>query len=441
MVPGKDDDAQGFAGAGGGLGRQSMHSVAAAVGAAVLGNDTTRHAGGGHGDAEPSDAANDSAPSVDGAPSLTPLVAVLPDLVQRAERARQRFTLVLARPGDGVAPGDPVPPVHPAELAGLAAAVHASLEPGQQLYSSGDRHVAAILDGKSHRRTTALMESAAGAGAPTFTWVACHYPEDARSAAGLVNLAEHHLDGVPLTVADDDIGGAMWWRSRGFLSVVLGSAAALLLGLLFLVGGGSHHSPARSGPSNSGFLDTTGGSGSTGSTGSTGPTGSTGSSTAAGPGGSRPTTGPTTPSKPGVVPPAGSPSTTVPTHGTGTNPTPTSTTPTTTQAQGGGGAGANKTAMVAQDTTSTSLLQTGLLFRHVTMTATLSSATATVPSGQTITFAANNGFGSCTATTNGSGVASCSVQQLLTATAPTSYTATFAGITNFAGSAASATIK
>jgi hypothetical protein len=31
MVPGKDDDAQDFAGVGGGLGRQSMHSVAAAV--------------------------------------------------------------------------------------------------------------------------------------------------------------------------------------------------------------------------------------------------------------------------------------------------------------------------------------------------------------------------------------------------------------------------
>jgi hypothetical protein len=75
------------------------------------------------------------------------------------------------------------------------------------------------------------------------------------------------------------------------------------------------------------------------------------------------------------------------------------------------------------------------------MTATLSSVSATVPSGQTITFVANNGFGSCTATTNGSGVAACSVQQLLTATAPTGYTATFAGITNFAGSTASATIK
>ena len=113
MVPGTHDDAD-LGAAGTDLGDESVRSVAAAVGAAVLAQDTPPASAADAADeawrralgdgAELPSADDRGAPAGSPAPLLPPLVAMLPDVVRRAERNRERFTLVLARPGRPSAP-------------------------------------------------------------------------------------------------------------------------------------------------------------------------------------------------------------------------------------------------------------------------------------------------------------------------------------------------
>jgi PKD repeat protein len=97
------------------------------------------------------------------------------------------------------------------------------------------------------------------------------------------------------------------------------------------------------------------------------------------------------------------------------------------------------TTVVAANTTVVS----GLLSRTVTMTATLTSnVTGTGLAGQSISFAANSSIAAgCSATTNSSGVASCSVQLNLLSNDPTSYAASYAGSTDYLSSSGGATVK
>jgi hypothetical protein len=60
--------------------------------------------------------------------------------------------------------------------------------------------------------------------------------------------------------------------------------------------------------------------------------------------------------------------------------------------------------------------------------------------GQPVTFTANNNAGSCSATTDSSGVASCTIALGLLAEAPTAFTAAFGGTTDFQASSGSAAV-
>jgi hypothetical protein len=83
-----------------------------------------------------------------------------------------------------------------------------------------------------------------------------------------------------------------------------------------------------------------------------------------------------------------------------------------------------------------------LTSRSVTMTGTLTSTvTSGAISGRTVTFTANSGGGTCSATTNGSGVASCTVQLGLVNLNPSSYSATFGGDTDYLSSSGSAAVS
>jgi hypothetical protein len=370
MIPGQHDDIDGRESGAGNV-HETMASLAAAIEAAVLVQDTpqagsagpdpkevARHAARAQATA-PVSADDGSHPEVAagagaaaaGALALPSIVGTLPDLVHRAERNHERFTLVLARPGGSAVNGEPVPTPEPGSVAELAAAVSASLWSGQELYSYGSTHLAVVIDGKSRRHTSALMQRAAVGGAPTFTWVACHYRDDARNAASLLDLAMHHLDGTALAEGEEIGGAAVWWRTRGFLSAALGSAAALVLGLLFMTGGSPATTPVRSNQGGSISVDTSGQS-STGSGATTG-TGAPGRVPAAVPGtptgGGHPVSGPGThlPTT-GGPPPANPPKGTTSTGGT------SSTTSTGgSGGSGGGGAGTTTTTTAHPGTTTT----------------------------------------------------------------------------------------
>jgi PKD repeat protein len=92
-------------------------------------------------------------------------------------------------------------------------------------------------------------------------------------------------------------------------------------------------------------------------------------------------------------------------------------------------------------TASTTKIQDGLIGgRDVTMTATLTSnVTGATISGQTLTFVTSGV--SCTGVTNGSGVASCTVEIPLLHKNPTSYTAAFGGSTDYLGSIGAAVVN
>ncbi len=97
------------------------------------------------------------------------------------------------------------------------------------------------------------------------------------------------------------------------------------------------------------------------------------------------------------------------------------------------------TSVTASATTMTDNVLTG---RKVTMTATLTSnVTGGTIGGQTLTFTASPGGESCSAVTNGSGVASCTVQIPLLKANPTSYGAAFSGSTDYLPSSGTATVS
>jgi len=250
--PGRQDDKFDAAGAAVEAPSDEASGLAAAVGAAV------------HADAAAVGTDSRRSPS---APEPAAIGAALTDIVQRAGHSGRPFTMVLARPGTAAVAGEPVPTPAAEDVAALTAACA-----GHAMYTWGPSHVAVILDGKSRRKANDVMHRVAASGAPTFTWVAVRYPEDSRSAVGLLDAAANQLDGTELA-ADGGLGAvadAAWWKGRGFLSAAIGSAAALLLGLLFMTGGGASNVAAKSHLATTGAISAVGASQSSGNTGSGG---------------------------------------------------------------------------------------------------------------------------------------------------------------------------
>ncbi|HEY1827631.1 MAG TPA: PKD domain-containing protein [Acidimicrobiales bacterium] len=96
------------------------------------------------------------------------------------------------------------------------------------------------------------------------------------------------------------------------------------------------------------------------------------------------------------------------------------------------------TTVVASTTTLNEGLLTG---RSITMTATLtSSVTGAAIAGQSVTFTATPSGVSCSATTNGAGVASCTKGIPLLDVSPTTYTAAFAGSTDYLAGSGKGTV-
>lgn len=168
---------------------------------------------------------------VDGSLHLYAMDSVMADIVSQAAAARGAFTLVMARPGPGVTPGEPVPTSTPAEVEDLAAALAVSVNDNQPLLRAGAQHLAVVLPGGARagrREAMDVMRAAASQGAPLFTWASAHYPSDATTAGGLVEVASSRLDGTPAErVAEEDGSG----RKRSIAAVWAGVAAALLVGL------------------------------------------------------------------------------------------------------------------------------------------------------------------------------------------------------------------
>jgi hypothetical protein len=208
---------------------------------------------------------------------LVSIEAALPDIISRAEHSGDPFMLMLARPGGPATAGVPVPAASPADVADLGAALSMALSPSHVLYSAGAAHLAVVLPGKSQRDAVALTRRAAEGGAPTFTWVACRYPKDARTARGLLQLAAHRLDGADRAVAEE-FGAVPWWRGRSALAAI-GAAAVLVMALLLATGGKPGPAdPTTLHQASGGSLPPGGGSGASGSGGS-GATGTSGGAT------------------------------------------------------------------------------------------------------------------------------------------------------------------
>ena len=231
-------------------------------------------------DAKPQSSA--TATQVDGSLHLYTMDSVMADIVAQAAAARGAFTLVMARPGPGVTPGEPIPTSTPAEVEDLAAALAVSVTDNQPLLRAGTQHLAVVVPGGARagrREAMDVMRSAAAQGAPLFTWASAHYPSEASTAGGLVDVASSRLDGPAATArdaalaADEDTG-----RRRTIAAVWAGVAAAILAGIFaFALHGGP---PTTKG---AGAVATTGGSGGPASTSSSGgtPSGSAGGTSGA----------------------------------------------------------------------------------------------------------------------------------------------------------------
>jgi hypothetical protein len=285
-----------------------------------------------------------------GALTLASADVVLPHIVESARAAGRQLTVVVARPGPAATPGVRPVPSPPGAVADLAAALAVSLDPEQDLLSDGPGHLVVTTPGGSGRRDiTTLMQRAAEAGAPMFTWAAARLTRDAQSAAALLDLARARVDGTEPVVERErrSMAAAVW----------AGAAAALLVAAFAFIAHGHGSSPQASGTAGghgaaggthlaASGLSGTGGSGAAGesvsggsgyrpsgysgsgtgagtSTGNAGGTGSSG--TGGGTGTSSPptTTGNTTASTTGNTP------TTTTANNTGTT-TASSTSPTTT---------------------------------------------------------------------------------------------------------------
>ncbi len=201
-----------------------------------------------------------------GTVEMAPVEDALPDVVRLAESDGRPFRLFLARPGPAVVPGAAVPAVSPDDVADLAAALSAALGPEQALFSAGPAHLAVVIPGGRERRASALARSAAAGGAPTFTWAACRYPRDARTARSLFQLAAHRLDGAERFLAEDATDDVAVGADRRAARVLAALAFAVTLVAAVLVAGGG-----KSGTTNPrslreipGTVSAQGGSGSTG---------------------------------------------------------------------------------------------------------------------------------------------------------------------------------
>ncbi|HAM01993.1 MAG TPA: hypothetical protein DCQ30_07160 [Acidimicrobiaceae bacterium] len=190
-----------------------------------------------------------------GAVHLASSDRVLPGVIARAANSGTPFSLVVARPGPAASPGHPTGTPSAGQVADLAAALSVSLGPSQELLEAGPHHLAVVVPGNpatGRRQAVLLMQRAAGAGAPLFTWAAARYPRDATTADRLVDVGRRRVDGVEVA-GDRSIGAASGsgsHRRAGAIWAGVAAAAALVAALaLGLHGSGG---PARPGSGASG---------------------------------------------------------------------------------------------------------------------------------------------------------------------------------------------
>lgn len=205
-----------------------------------------------------------------GAVHIASTEQVLPGVIASAANSGTPFSLVVARPGPAASPGHPAGVPSAGSVADLTAALSVSVEPTQELLWAGPHHLAVVIPGNTgtgRRQAVQLMQRAAGAGAPLFTWAAARFPRDATNADRLLEVGCRRVDGAE---AGHDMGaravGTGSWLRAGVIWA--GVAAAALVGALAL---GLHRSghPAASGSggitsgtaSQSGSGTTNGGSG------------------------------------------------------------------------------------------------------------------------------------------------------------------------------------
>src|SRR5579884_2626323 len=194
----------------------------------------------------------------EGALTLGTVDEDLADAVIRAEQLRLPFTLMLARPG--AAGRQPAPPA--SQVEDLAAALSVSLLPAQELLRGKEGHLAVVIPGSSRREAVLLARRAAGGGAPLFSWAAARFPKDATTAAGLLQVAAHRLDGAPgdWAVPEAPARGGR----RGVAGLWAGVAAAVVVGAAaFAMHGTPQGSTTAAGqvPGSAGQASTTAGAG------------------------------------------------------------------------------------------------------------------------------------------------------------------------------------
>ena len=174
-----------------------------------------------------------------GAVSLASVDVVLPHILESARAAGRPLSIVVARPGPSAVPGVRLAPPSPGTVADLAAALAVSLGPEQDLLADGPHHLVVTTLGSAPRRATAaLMQRAAEAGAPMFTWAGARFPQDGQSAAELLDMARARVDGTEPVVEEERRGkvAAVW----------VGVAAALAVAAFaFLVHGHGSHTPSQ----------------------------------------------------------------------------------------------------------------------------------------------------------------------------------------------------
>lgn len=311
-------------------------------------------------------------PEDPGGLTLASVDVVLPHIVESARAAGRPLTVVVARPGPAATPGVRLAPASPGAVADLAAALAVSLDPEQDLLSDGPGHlVVTTLGGAGRRDTVALMQRAAEAGAPMFTWAAARFPRDAQSAGALLDLARARVDGTEPVAERRSVAAVVW----------AGAAAALLVAAFAFIAHG-HGAPRASGTAgghgatgatHTGALSGTGGTGGSFSGGSvSGGSGSSASgSRATGTGGSGSVGGGGTGSSGTGSGVAGTGTSAGNTGGTGSSGTGGGSTATTTLS----GSGGNTTATTTGNTTATT---TGSTTGTTTVNSTSPTTTTTV---------------------------------------------------------------
>lgn len=208
-----------------------------------------------------------------GAVHLASSDRVLPGVIARAANSGTPFSLVVARPGPAASPGHPAGTPSAGQVADLAAALSVSVGPSQELLQAGTHHLAVVIPGNTgtgRRQALQLMQRAAGAGAPLFTWAAARYPRDATTADRLVEVGRRRVDGFEVGAGHPAAAAAGSGSRRRAGAVWAGVAAAALVAALAF---GLHGSggPARPGsgantPATGGQAGTTSSSGHSGGT-------------------------------------------------------------------------------------------------------------------------------------------------------------------------------